>query len=631
MALNVRQRQADGIVRMLHFNAPAAPGAANRPSADDDAYKVLILDATTQDIVAPLLRVNELRRHGVTLHLQLHSDRQPIPDVPAVYFVAPTEEAAARIAEDARRGLYEALHLNFSTHLPRPLLERLAAGAVAGGGAARVARVSDQHNQFVALEPGLFSLGLPDTYVRLNDPRARDDEVAAAVAAVVEGLFCVLATAGVVPVIRCPRGGAAEHVAAALDARLRDALRARGNVFAEAAAGGGLAASLQRPLLCLFDRAFELSVMLQHAWTYKPLVHDALGLRLNRVALPAEGAGAPARAYDVDGADFFWAAHGREPFPRVAELVEAELGKYRASVEELNRRTGAGLDPAADPADLAASSTRSLTAAVSSLPELTERKRAIDKHTNVATTLLKAIKARGLDHLYATEEELIRGKGDAGTVERLVAPAAAGTPSDKLRLALVWLLTREAAPSDAECAALEAPLAAVGADMAAWAYAKRMRRLNLTGRAPGAPAGGGAGAAGGDAAAQLSSLLGSTFGAGLSSLTKGVKSLLAGEQQAAVTVAVEALMDGRPSPETDAYLTLDPRGAPGAAPRPAGAFREALVFVVGGGNYLEWESLATWAARQQPAPKTVAYGATELLGGDEFAAQLAELGRRSGA
>lgn len=40
-----------------------------------------------QDILAPLLHVNELRKHGVTLHMLLEAERQPIPDVPAVYFV----------------------------------------------------------------------------------------------------------------------------------------------------------------------------------------------------------------------------------------------------------------------------------------------------------------------------------------------------------------------------------------------------------------------------------------------------------------------------------------------------------------------------------------------------------------
>ena len=130
-----------------------------------------------QDIVAPLLHVTELRRHGVTLHMLLDSERQPIPDVPAVYFVRPTEAAVRRIVADAGAGLYDSFHLNFSTQLPRPLLEALAGGAVAGGGAARVARVFDQHAQFVGLEGGVFSLGLPEAYLHLNDPAAQDTQI----------------------------------------------------------------------------------------------------------------------------------------------------------------------------------------------------------------------------------------------------------------------------------------------------------------------------------------------------------------------------------------------------------------------------------------------------------------------
>lgn len=38
-----------------------------------------------------------------------------------------------------------------------------------------------------------------------------------------------------------------------------------------------------------------------------------------------------------------------------------------------------------------------------------------------------------------------------------------------------------------------------------------------------------------------------------------------------------------------------------------------------------------WASRAQPAPKHIVYGATELLSGEAFLAQLSELGRKSGA
>jgi sec1 family domain-containing protein 1 len=72
------------------------------------------------------------------------------------------------------------------------------------------------------------------------------------------------------------------------------------------------------------------------------------------------------------------------------------------------------------------------------------------------------------------------------------------------------------------------------------------------------------------------------------------------------------------------------QAASGRPARPPGPSREAIVFMIGGGSYLERESLATWAGRAAP-PKSVVYGATELLTGEAFAAQLAELGRRSGA
>ena len=44
-----------------------------------------------------------------------------------------------------------------------------------------------------------------------------------------------------------------------LEARIREHLKQRGNLFSEGASA--LAASLSRPLLCLFDRNFELSVV----------------------------------------------------------------------------------------------------------------------------------------------------------------------------------------------------------------------------------------------------------------------------------------------------------------------------------------------------------------------------------
>ena len=609
---------AEALLRMLHFNAKGHVSIANDP----EAYKVLILDDVTKNIVAPILRVDELRSHGITLHMQLQSDRQPIPDVSAIYFVSPTEANVARVADDAKNGLYDSIYLNFSSQIGHEMLEKFAGMLVEGNAAARVSQVYDQHTNFVSLEPGLFSLGLSKVYLELNDPQTKDNMIENCINTVVDGIFNMLVTCGVVPYISSPPGGAAEHIARLLDSKLRGILQERSNVFNENI-GVGLTASLQRPLLCLFDRNFELSVAVQHAWTYKPLVHDTMGLRLNRTT------GSPylnGKLYDLDARDHFWERHGNEQFPKIAEEVEAELKQYKEQVEELNKSTGANIDPnAIDPSDAMSNSTKGLKSALTTLPQLTEKKKNIDKHTNLATGLLQVIKERKLDHFYSLEEDLISGKSGLSEVtERLNSPE--GTPLDKLRLALVWLLTTTPAPSDADCQSIENALQTCKADIAAWMYVKRMRRMNLAGKSTSQTTE--SSALGGSGAQFAADFLGSTFGQGLTSLTKGVKTLLAGEQQAAVTVAVESLMDGKLTQETEGYLMLDPKSSAGGK-RPQQAFKEAIVFIIGGGNYLEWGSLSSWAARAQPLAKSIVYGATDILNGEDMVQQLAELGRHS--
>ena len=59
----------------------------------------------------------------------------------------------------------------------------------------------------------------------------------------------------------------------------------------------------------------------------------------------------------------------------------------------------------------------------------------------------------------------------------------------------------------------------------------------------------------------------------------------------------------------------------GSIPRARGPFQEAYVFVVGGGNYIEYQNLQDYCKRQQ-MQKRVTYGITELMDASEFIAQV---------
>ncbi|KAK8582597.1 hypothetical protein V6N13_069371 [Hibiscus sabdariffa] len=610
MALNLRQKQTECIIRMLNLNQPVNPTG----TANEEVYKMLIYDKFCQNILSPLIHVKDLRKHGVTLYFLIDKDRKPVNDVPAVYFVQPNQSNIQRIVADASRSLYDSFYLNFSSSIPRPLLEDLASGTLNSDSIHSVSKVHDQYLEFVTLEDNLFSLSQKSTYLQLNDPSAGDKEIEDIIERVVSGLFCVLATLSVVPIIRCPRGGPAEMVASALDQKLRDHLLSKNNLFSE---GGSFASSFQRPILCIFDRNFELSAAIQHDFRYRPLVHDILGLKLNRLSVPGEKGGM--KSYELDTSDPFWTANGSLEFPEVAVEIETQLNTYKKDVDEVNRRTGGNAGAEFDGTDLIGN-TKHLMNAVNSLPELTERKQVIDKHTNIATVLLGQIKERSLDAFVKKENDMM-DRGGIDRNELLAVLKGKGTKMDKLRFAITYIISSETI-NPAEAEAVESALIESEVDTSAFQYVKKIKSLNVS-----------FASANSASRNNIVDWAEKLYGQSISAVTAGVKNLLSSDRQLALTRTVEALMEGKPNPEIDSYLVFDPRaprsGSGSSSSHLKGPFKEAIVFMIGGGNYVEYGSLQDLAQNQQPV-KHVIYGTTEILTGMEFVEQLSQLGHKMG-
>ncbi|XP_047331823.1 SEC1 family transport protein SLY1-like [Impatiens glandulifera] len=422
-------------------------------------------------------------------------------------------------------------------------------------------------------------------------------------------------TLAVVPIIRCPGGGPAEMVASLLDQQLRDHLLAKNNLFTE---GGNFSSLFQRPILCIFDRNFELSVAMQHDFRYRPLVHDVLGLKLNSLSVPGEKGGI--KTYELDRSDPFWAANESLEFPEVAVEIESQLNKYKKDVEDVNRRTGGNNGAEFDGTDLVGN-TKHLMNAVNSLPELTERKQVIDKHTNIATTLLGQIKDRSLDS-YAKKENDMMIKGNIDKTELISVLKGKGTNVDKPRFAIMYLISSETIPQF-EVESVETALRESEIDASAFQYVKKMKSLNVS-----------LASANSASRSNIVDWAEKLYGQYISAVTAGVKNLLSSDHKLALSRTVEALMEGKPNPEIDSYLVLDPR-APKSSGGSSGGhlkgpFKEGIVFMIGGGNYVEYGSLQELAQRQQQSVKHVIYGTTEMLTGAEFVEQLAVLGNKMG-
>uniref|UniRef100_A0A914UW23 Sec1 family domain-containing protein 1 n=1 Tax=Plectus sambesii TaxID=2011161 RepID=A0A914UW23_9BILA len=376
----------------------------------------------------------------------------------------------------------------------------------------------------------------------------------------------------------------------------------------------------------------DLATMLHHTWTYQALVHDVLELELNRVVIsdtpPSPGINeAPKRGktkeYDLNANDKFWLSHKGSPFPQVAEAVQEELESYRSSEEEIKRiKHAMGLDggESDEAISMISDATAKLTTTVSSLPELLERKRLIDLHTNVATAVLDHIKVRKLDQFFETEEKLLnRQMPDTPLIDTLRDPAC-GSTEDKLRLFLINYICSDSL-SDSELKQQMAILEAAGADDAAVKFVKRWKSFTkMVSRDDHLGAG-----------TKTVSMFSKLLNHSSQLVMEGVKNLVPKRHNLPVTKVVDAIMEVKTGAETDEYRYFDPklmRANESAVPRTRAPANDAIVFVIGGGNYVEYQNLMDYRKHksQGAVAKRITYGTTELVTASQFIAQLTRLG-----
>lgn len=619
---------------MLHLNIDSENSdLTSSLNGEEIIWKVLVLDNKSTAIVSSVLRVNDLLRCGITMHTLIHSARSPLPDVPAIYFVEPTKDNITRIAQDIKDEKYSSFYINFTSSLSRDLLEEFAQNVATTGKSSKILQVYDQYLNYVVTEPSLFSLEIPHVYSKFSDAKTTEEQINELAGSVADGLYDSIITMGNIPIIRAQPAGPAQLVAEKLDQKLRD--------YVISTKFSNNQDFSQRFVLVLLDRNLDLAAMFAHSWIYQCLVADVFKLERNTITLETEENGKKSKKqYDLDPKDFFWSNNSQLPFPDAVDNADTELKNYKEKAAELTKGGGAQSYN-----DLDGKKDDTLQQTVNQLPELTARKTIIDMHMNVLLALLNQLKAKGLDSFFEIEQSLSDPKSRSRFLEVLNDDGNTNNLEDKLRTFLVLLLTTDL-PADFVRQVEESFSKHEGFDITALKYIRKFKEsmrmrdssivLNSYAKdTTKSSSQANSGALFSSLSSKLYNLTDGKITEGVGSLISGIKRLLPEKKAMPITNVVETIMDPQSASEdrlkvTDDYLYFDPKVIRGSHSKPPKRqpYLEAVVFVVGGGNYLEYQNLQEWAnlATTQGNNKTVVYGSTQIYSPSAFLKEISVLG-----
>lgn len=231
--------------------------------------KVLLLDHVTTRIVSMVYSQTQILDKEVYLVERLDKSREVMSHLKAVVFVQPTEANFDIISRDLANPRFKDYSIFFSNSVPAEMLSRLARQDQHE----LVMQVHEYYADFLAVNKDLFHLGV-DNSLCLSSTLSRTLESGAIFDRNVSGLLSVLLALKKLPVqVRYQQSSEV-------------ARRIANEVFTQIGKGEPFDfARNESTLLLILDRKDDPITPLLTQWTYQAMVHELLGLNMNRVNL----------------------------------------------------------------------------------------------------------------------------------------------------------------------------------------------------------------------------------------------------------------------------------------------------------------------------------------------------------
>ncbi|CAO3675534.1 unnamed protein product [Umbelopsis vinacea] len=124
-------------------------------------WKIVVVDSRSLKILSSACRMYDILEENVTLVENIEKQRQPYPNLEAIYILTPCIESASRLVDDfARKGgpMYAAAHVHFTNGLDNKVFEELTRKLRVSDVSKYIQSLKEMYVDFYIRESAVFSL-----------------------------------------------------------------------------------------------------------------------------------------------------------------------------------------------------------------------------------------------------------------------------------------------------------------------------------------------------------------------------------------------------------------------------------------------------------------------------------------
>lgn len=177
--------------------------------------------------------------------------------------------------------------------------------------------------------------------------------------------------------------------------------------------------------------------MLYHSWNYLTLINDIFSIKNNQFQYFEDPKSQPV-TYELDfPSDDILLANAFKDFHEAAENVDRSMTQWKEEYDQISKKQAS---------QQVTDISSTLTTAMDQIPQMTERKKKIEMHVQIATKILSEIKRRAIDKLQDFEDELMTtGRLSSANKAEVGSILARETDKldefqDKMRLLIIYIM-----------------------------------------------------------------------------------------------------------------------------------------------------------------------------------------------